>query len=450
MLIPDRASGRNIAMQRSSWGNRALHLFLLTAAVLVAFRASSLASDNKPYLLWAQDKIRVTISEWRPSRDEFFEWKAINGEYSVQPNGILSIPLIGEVQAAGLSTGVLSRKIGTMLQERTGLAQNPDVAIEIVQFRPVYITGHVERPGEFAFRPNLMVLQAVALSGGARRPPVGSRVERDIISGRSELKHLAADYSGLLARKARFEAEIADEAQIKFPIELTERRDDGPVVVLMQQERALFEARRTANLNQIRMLNDLRQYLETEVSSIQSQLGTHNHQIELVTKELDNVRMLVTKGLAVEPRRLGLERNVAQLEGDRLRLESNMSRARQEISRTGLSILEFTTKREIEAATGLRDTQAKIEEVMRRFETSKGLLNEAETTATVSFDDVSTSRAKLVYTIIRQNAAGIATEIIAADTTLVQPGDTIKVELPVDEKSMNRVLNIRRQGKQPS
>jgi chromosome segregation ATPase len=294
------------------------------------------------------------------------------------------------------------------------------------------------------------VLQGVALSGGIRRSPVGARIERDIITGRSELKHQAADYSGLLARKARLEAELTDEEEVRFPADLTERADDQAIATLMQRERTLFETRRSAIQNQIRVLKDLQQYLETEVTSVQGQLVTHNRQIELVKKELDAVNTLVSKGLAVEPRRLGLERNVAQLEGDRLRLESSMSRARQEISKTGMTILELSTKRQIDAATGLSETQAKLEEVTRRFETSKGLLHEAEAMAPMVMGDMRTGRVQPVYTIVRQSAGGIATEIIAAETTPVQPGDTIKVDVPVDERPLDRAPDPGRHGKQPS
>ena len=153
----------------------------------------------------------------------------------------------------------------------------------------------------------------------------------------------------------------------------------------------------------------------------------------------------------MEPRRLGLERNVAQLEGDRMRLESTMTRSRQEISRTALSILELSTKREIEAAAGLSETQAKVEEVSRRFETSKGLLQEAEAIAPMVSSDTRSGRAQPVYTIIRPGAGGIAAEIFAAETTPVQPGDTVKVEVPVDERPLDYTPDTTaRLGKQPS
>jgi protein involved in polysaccharide export with SLBB domain len=408
------------------------------------------APGNATYLLATQDKVRIAIHEWRPSKDEFFEWKAINAEYTVQPNGNLSMPLIGEVRAAGVSTADLALNIKELLSERTGIAQLPNVAIEIVQFRPVYVTGHVERPGEFSYRPNLLVLQAVALSGGLRRPPLDARIERDVINGRLQLQQQAAEYHDLLARQARFQTEFANDEAVNFPPELRERKDDPQTAMLLEQERELFQARRSASQSQIQMLNELRAFLETEVASLEHQLGAHNRQMELVRKELDSVNGLVAKGLAVEPRRLGLERIVAQLDGDRLRLESSATRVRQEISRTGIAILELSAKREIEAATGLRETQGKLEEVMRRFETSKELLGEAEALASTSGENMGRGRLQPIYTIIRQNGDGIASEITASETTLVNPGDTIKVDMPVDDRTLNHLISASSKRKNPS
>lgn len=427
----------------------------LGLAIVLPPRGVSFANDSaSPYRLWAQDRVRVTVYEWRPSKDEIFEWKPINAEYTVQPNGNVSVPLIGEVRAAGLTAAELAQSIGSMIRDRTGLAQSPDVSAEIVQYRPIYVTGQVDKPGEFSYRPNLMVLQAVALAGSLRRPPAGTRVERDIISGRSDLQHQAATYNALLARKARFEAEIADKPDIEFPAELVGKLEDRSIVALLQSERSLFEARRSANQNQINMLNDLKKYLQAEVESITGQLAAQTRQIDLVKKELEGINALMAKGLSIEPRRLGLERNIAQLEGERLRLDSNMTKARQEISRTGVSILELSTKREIEAANGLSETQIKLDEVARKFEATKGLLREAESTAPLVLSDVRGQRIKPVYTIVRVGANGIATEIVAAETTPVEPGDTIKVEVMADEKSLGPVPAAtgapRGDGKHPS
>ena len=121
-------------------------------------------------------------------------WAALNAEYTIGPNGTIALPLIGEMRVEGVGTATLSRIIGSRLRERMGLAAAPDTVVDIVRYRPIYIVGHVEKPGEYAFRPGLSVLQALSLSGGLMRPLAGHvRIEREIVSTSGELSLLQGE-----------------------------------------------------------------------------------------------------------------------------------------------------------------------------------------------------------------------------------------------------------------
>ena len=124
---------------------------------------------SSDYALGSQDKIRLKVFEWRASRDEIFEWTAFNAEYTVGPAGKISLPLVGDVLAAGKSPSELSQAIGQALQTRIGLVEPPSISVEVVQFRPFYIVGDVDRPGEYAYRPGLTLLQAITIAGGGPR-----------------------------------------------------------------------------------------------------------------------------------------------------------------------------------------------------------------------------------------------------------------------------------------
>jgi polysaccharide export outer membrane protein/exopolysaccharide production protein ExoF len=105
-------------------------------------------------------------------------------------------------------------------------------------------------------------------------------------------------------------------------------------------------------------------------------------------------------------------------------------RARQEISKAEIAIIELTNKRKTDVALELRETQSKLDDLYRRADTSEQLLFEAEVTAPQLALRLARARlAKPTYTIVRGNA-GVAVEMSAAETTSVQPGDTIKVEWP--------------------
>jgi polysaccharide export outer membrane protein len=106
------------------------------------------------FTLGPGDKIRVTV----------FGEQAVNGEYMVGPDGAISFPLIGAVNARGRTVGDLRDAITAKLA--AGYILDPKVSIDVLNFRPFYILGEVNRPGQYPYADGLSVAQAVATAGG--------------------------------------------------------------------------------------------------------------------------------------------------------------------------------------------------------------------------------------------------------------------------------------------
>lgn len=403
----------------------------LLSVVLILLNMVTGPARADDYLLGPQDKVRIKVYEWRAARDEIFEWDGLNDEFTVGAAGTLSLPFAGEVEAGGTTTGELAARIAEQLRSGMGLGRGPDTSVEIVRFRPFYIVGRVDHPGEFPYRPGLTVLQALSVAGGLQKLSDGPmRIERDAISAKGELQFLGAQVVNLRARRARLEAELRQSDTIDFPREPTAYSNDASAELANQQEGLIFQVRREAFSTQMRVLEQLKSFLEKEVVSLTAQNQTEETQIQLVKKELSGVSSLVDKGLASAPRQLGLERTVAQIEGERLRVDTSLLRAKQEISRTEISMLELKNKRANDVSIELRETQAKLEELGRKAETADQLLYEAEVTAPqLLAQRARTRRVQPVYTIVRQRE-GNALELSASESTAVEPGDTIKVEMP--------------------
>src|ERR1700730_7702962 len=98
------------------------------------------------------DKIKVTV----------YGEDNLNGIYDIDPSGLVSLPLAGSVRAAGRSKLELQREIARKLKSE--YLQDPKVTVE-VGFRPIYIIGEAERPGEYPFRSGLTVINAVSAAG---------------------------------------------------------------------------------------------------------------------------------------------------------------------------------------------------------------------------------------------------------------------------------------------
>ena len=84
---------------------------------------------------------------------------------TVNIDGEVSLPLVGEVRAAGKGLPDLRRHVADLLAGTRKL-QDPDVTVELVELRPFYVTGDVSRPGAVPFRGGLTVRSAISLAGG--------------------------------------------------------------------------------------------------------------------------------------------------------------------------------------------------------------------------------------------------------------------------------------------
>jgi protein involved in polysaccharide export with SLBB domain len=102
----------------------------------------------------AGDRIKMTV----------YGEDNLTGFYDVDPAGRVSLPLIGQIRAAGHTAAELEREITG--KYRGAYLQDPKVTVDIVEFRPFYIMGEVTNPGQFAYRSGLNVLTAITTAGG--------------------------------------------------------------------------------------------------------------------------------------------------------------------------------------------------------------------------------------------------------------------------------------------
>jgi polysaccharide export outer membrane protein len=89
----------------------------------------------------------------------------ITGNYQVDTGGYVALPLAGSVKAAGLTPPQLEKTLAAVFS-KTSLKQ-PRVTVEVMSFRPFYVLGEVQKPGEYPYRAGLNVLSAIAIAGGA-------------------------------------------------------------------------------------------------------------------------------------------------------------------------------------------------------------------------------------------------------------------------------------------
>jgi polysaccharide biosynthesis/export protein len=117
--------------------------------------ASVVASNTAEYKIGAQDVLRIDV--WKENE--------ISRITPVRPDGRVSLPLLNDVQAAGLTPTQLAAVIADGLRK---YITDPQVTVGVTEInsRRVYVTGQVLKPGAFPLLPSMTVLQALTNSGG--------------------------------------------------------------------------------------------------------------------------------------------------------------------------------------------------------------------------------------------------------------------------------------------
>src|SRR5882762_2622559 len=120
-------------------------------------RQGAAAGKDADYKLGANDRLRITV----------FGQPTLTGEYTLDGNGVLSFPLIGNIPAEGVTTSQLQQTIATKLSP--DYLVNPNVSAEVVTRRPFYVIGEVLKPGNYSYVTGLTAINAVAMAGGFSR-----------------------------------------------------------------------------------------------------------------------------------------------------------------------------------------------------------------------------------------------------------------------------------------
>lgn len=89
----------------------------------------------------------------------------LTGEFRVSDKGMVALPLAGGVQAAGRTPHQLEEAIAATLKKR-GMLTRPSVSVEVAAYRPIYVLGEVNKPGQYPYQPGMTVVSAAAVAGG--------------------------------------------------------------------------------------------------------------------------------------------------------------------------------------------------------------------------------------------------------------------------------------------
>jgi polysaccharide biosynthesis/export protein len=110
---------------------------------------------NDSYRLGTGDQIRVIT----------YDEPQLTNTFAVSDDGTIAFPLVGNMQAKGLTGNQISANITSALEQAKLLTQ-PSVSVQVIAYRPISVLGEVNHPGQYPYQPGMKMLDAVALAGG--------------------------------------------------------------------------------------------------------------------------------------------------------------------------------------------------------------------------------------------------------------------------------------------
>jgi polysaccharide export outer membrane protein len=169
---------------------------LMTALV---YAAPQLADRDARYRLQAQDSIEV---QYRYTPE-------YNATVTVQPDGFISLPEVGDVKVGDLSVDEASAAIAKKAGERL---RDPQVNVLLRDYQKPYfvVAGEVEHPGRFDMRGSITVVEAIAMSGGFKESAKHTQV---ILLRKADAGH--AQVRMLDLRKLMSEKGISEDIEVK-------------------------------------------------------------------------------------------------------------------------------------------------------------------------------------------------------------------------------------------
>src|SRR5262245_43632295 len=225
------------------------------ASANVDEEASGLSKD---YRLAPGDRLTIVV----------YDQPQLSGQFIVDGGGGILLPLAGAVSLSGLTLAEAQQ----LIQDRftDGVLVQPAVSVRITDYRPIFVTGNVRKPGSYRFMIGQSVKAAVAAAGGEGEPIElnFTSAMSDFIATEQRLRQLESDQAILVMRKARLEAQRDGHDNFIMPMLVGLSGRNVGFDQAYSVENDTFSRLEETYLEQVRTLQGQRPRIEAETSAV--------------------------------------------------------------------------------------------------------------------------------------------------------------------------------------
>ncbi|CAN7629098.1 polysaccharide biosynthesis/export family protein [Mesorhizobium sp. LjNodule214] len=344
----------------------------------------------------------------------------------VDDRGSISLPLLGDIQARGLTTVALSQAIQRAFQQQK-LILEPFVKVEIGQYRPFFISGTVAHPGSYPFQPGITVRHALAIAGGFRATTVGNMEPAlQIADLRSTRANLGLEEYRLKVRLARLQAESRQDKSFVAPPDPPVEFAGHLIADIVASEQAQLDARLAAYRDDVSYLEASLDRARKEAKMIATSRNEREKTANLQLEELKSARSLREKGLITNSNVMTAERAHTSYRAELAQTELQQEQVRQAILNSESELRKKHQSYEMDLIAQTQDTQVELGKTQSQIRyVADKLLFIFSYGEQRTFDDLQGS----VKISIFRREQKISHDLVADENTEVRAGDVIEVSI---------------------
>jgi exopolysaccharide production protein ExoF len=381
------------------------------------------------------DRLKITFYERLAAEDDKWGRAAsalrgiqqrpeLSGEFAVQEDGTISVPLLGSVSVAAKSEQAVQADLADTFEKILG--RKGIVNVLLLERPPVYVLGPVKNPGSFKYVPGMTVLHVMALAGGLDRDRGSNDPWQKIEAVREIQKRGGAIDSmlKLLARQSVLRAE-RDGTTPKIPPRLLKLVGATEAASLIDEQgdrrRAIAMTRRDrerAALSAVESAKqDLRMYARTD---------SLDDLVKIRQERVDNLRSLVDKNLTAKSTLSQVQAELSDAEQRRQDAFNQYSMAKQRLAQIEQEALRARSDVANDLTAEIDLTDRQIADNERELDTTESILSTLPVTRARFAETASKDPNQIGYLIVRQTPNG-PVKIESSGMTVLQPGDLVDI-----------------------
>ena len=427
MKTPEKASRLNLA--RFARADRPLAMLLaVTMAAFAPMNFGARASETMGGAQVSASADDFATADYRLAPGDrltivVYDQPQLSGQFIVDGGGGILLPLVGGVSLSGLTLAEAQK----LIQDRfaDGVLVQPAVSVRITEFRPIFVTGNVRKPGSYRFMIGESVKAAIASAGGEGLPleQPQSVAMSDYITTGERVRQLEAIHAILLMRKARLEAQRDGNENFVMPtlIGLSPRNVDFDLAYSAESD--TFSRLAELYSSQVQALQNQRPRVEAELDAVINQIAKQKDRLAIVNTHLVDLETLFAKGLLRKEVLLNQQIEKSLVEGQVSNLEAQVAHLRQSMGDLDIKLGDAKASYLRQTLVELQDTSQRLREVETSIGPARRLLG-------VKAQGVSGEVDESEYSIrISRVRDGAIVTFDSTNETMLSPGDVVEVKL---------------------